>query len=83
MKAKNQKFNFANAKELFAFKDDLEKIGRYVPSYDLEKLELTVSPFPEKYKKKSDEERKAKARREAKAYDEGDYEDVSVEYNRN
>lgn len=82
MKAKNQKFTFKSAKELFVFKDDMEKIGRWVPSYDLEKLELTVSPFPEKYKKKSDEERKAKARREAKSFDEAEYDDLSAEYNR-
>lgn len=74
MKARNQKFTFRTQKELFAFKEEVEKyLGRYVPSYDLEKLELTVSPYPKNYKKKSDMERKLQAKREARGYD--DYDD--------
>lgn len=73
MKAKNQRFTFKTQKELFAFKDEVEKyLGRYVPSYDLDKLELTVSPFPKNYKKKADAERKQQARREARGYDDYD-----------
>lgn len=80
MKAKNQKVNFKSAKELFAFKDEVEWMGRYVPSYDLSKLELVVSPFPEKYKKKSDAERKARAKREASDWDDYDYEAEALRY---
>lgn len=77
MKAKNQKFTFKTQQELFAFKEEVEKyMGRYVPSYNLESLELTVSPFPKNYKKKQDAERKVQANREARGYsdyDEGQY----------
>jgi hypothetical protein len=82
MKAKNQRITFKSVEELFAFKKEIEWMGRYSPSYDLGKLELVVSPFPEKYKKKSDEENKARARRAANTYDDDDYEAEYAQYSR-
>lgn len=80
MKSQNQKFSFSSAKELFTFKDEVEWMGRYVSNYNLQTLELTVSPFPEKSKKKADAERKAKAKRESKGYDDDNYEAVANRY---
>lgn len=82
MKAKNQKFTFETAEALFAFKKEVEWMGRYVSSYDLDKRELIVSPFPEKYKKKSDAENKIRARRMANSYEEDDYEAEYSQYNK-
>lgn len=82
MKAKNQKIAFKSVEELFAFKKEVEWMGRYVPSYDLTKKELTVSPYPEKYKKKTEAENKARARRLANSYDEYDYETEYSQYSR-
>jgi len=78
MKAKNQRISFRNQKDLFKFKEEVEWMGRYVPSYDLVKLELVVSPFPKNYKKKTEAERKLQAKREANSFDE--YELDQVEY---
>lgn len=80
MKAKNQRISFKNAESLFAFKKEVEWMGRYVPSFNLEKLELTVSPFPEKYKKKAEAESKARNRRQANSYDDDDYEAEYSQY---
>lgn len=79
MKARNQRLSFSNQKDLFRMKEELEWIGRYVVSYDLEKLELVVSPYPKTYKKKTEAERKLREKREARSYD--DYEDYAAKYN--
>lgn len=73
MKAKNQRISFKDQKSLFTFKEEVEWMGRYVPSYDLVKLELVVSPFPKNFKKKADAERKLQAKRDANSYDDDEY----------